>query len=73
MKNEWNQLCKRFQEKYVEKNERLAKKFYQSFKEQSIVNYDDVKFDVCLICLSRFFSSFLEIPRANTLVFYNIK
>lgn len=42
MKAEWNEICRKFQEKFLEKNERLSKKFYQLFKEQGIINYDDV-------------------------------
>ncbi len=42
LKNEWNEMCRVFQQKSIDKNERLSKKFYQLFKEQSMVNYDDV-------------------------------
>lgn len=35
-------MCKLFEEKLIEKNERLSKKFYQLFKEQTSINYDDV-------------------------------
>jgi hypothetical protein len=42
LKNEWNDLCKVFEEKLIEKNTRLSRKFYQLFKEQSAINYDDV-------------------------------
>jgi hypothetical protein len=44
LKNEWNEICKLFEEKLIEKNERLARKFYQLFKEQTPINYDDVKY-----------------------------
>jgi len=43
LKDEWNEICKLFQEKLIEKNERLSRKFYQLFKEQTTINYDDVK------------------------------
>jgi hypothetical protein len=43
LKNEWNEICKLFEEKLMEKNERLSRKFYQLFKEQTTINYDDVK------------------------------
>lgn len=43
LKDEWNEICKTFQEKVTEKNERLSRKFYQLFKEQTSINYDDVK------------------------------
>jgi hypothetical protein len=35
-------MCRVFQQKFIEKNERLARKCYQLFKEQAMVNYDDV-------------------------------
>ncbi len=35
-------MCRVFQQKYIEKNERLAKKCYQLYKEQGMINYDDV-------------------------------
>lgn len=35
-------MCKRFEEKLAERNERLSRKFYQLFKEQTMINYDDV-------------------------------
>ncbi|CAF0976859.1 unnamed protein product [Rotaria sordida] len=41
LKHEWNDMCKKFQEKFLEKNERLSRKFYQLFKEQTTINYDD--------------------------------
>ncbi|CAF2605251.1 unnamed protein product [Rotaria sp. Silwood2] len=41
LKQEWNDMCKKFQEKFIEKNERLSRKFYQLFKEQTTINYDD--------------------------------
>jgi predicted glycoside hydrolase/deacetylase ChbG (UPF0249 family) len=43
LKNEWNELCKVFEDKLMDKNARLSRKFYQLFKEQSAINYDDVK------------------------------
>ena len=42
LKDEWNRMCRKFEEKFAEGNERLSKKFYQLFKEQSAVHYDDV-------------------------------
>ena len=42
LKNEWKDMCRNFQQKSIETNERLARKFYQLFKEQGIINYDDV-------------------------------
>ena len=42
LKDEWNQMCRKFEEKFAEGNERLSKKFYKLFKEQSAVHYDDV-------------------------------
>ncbi|CAF0852401.1 unnamed protein product [Adineta ricciae] len=41
LKEEWKKMCKAFEEKLVEKNERLSRKFYQLFKEQTMINYDD--------------------------------
>ncbi|CAF3056472.1 unnamed protein product [Rotaria socialis] len=41
LKNEWDHICKTFQEKVAEKNERLSRKYYQLFKEQTSINYDD--------------------------------
>ncbi|CAF3341597.1 unnamed protein product [Rotaria sp. Silwood1] len=41
LQREWNDMCKKFQEKFIEKNERLSRKFYQVFKEQTTINYDD--------------------------------
>ncbi|UJR27563.1 hypothetical protein I4U23_008845 [Adineta vaga] len=41
LKNEWNEICQSFKQKFVEKNERLSRKFYQLFKEQTTINYDD--------------------------------
>jgi hypothetical protein len=35
-------MCQIFNEKYLEKNERLSRKFYQLFKEQTTINCDDV-------------------------------
>ncbi len=43
LKSEWNEICKLFEEKLMEKNARLSRKFYQLFKEQTAINYDDVK------------------------------
>ena len=42
LKGEWNEMCKAFRQKFTEKNERLSRKFYQLFKEQTTINYDDV-------------------------------
>lgn len=42
LKDEWNEMCKVFKQKFAEKNERLSRKFYQLFKEQTTINYDDV-------------------------------
>jgi len=42
LKDEWNDMCKLFEQKLEEKNERLSRKFYQLFKEQTSINYDDV-------------------------------
>lgn len=42
LKNEWNTMCKIFEGKLMEKNERLSRKFYQLFKEQTALNSDDV-------------------------------
>ncbi|CAF1333578.1 unnamed protein product [Adineta steineri] len=41
LKNEWNDMCKLFEQKLIEKNDRLSRKFYQLFKEQTTINYDD--------------------------------
>jgi hypothetical protein len=35
-------MCKLFEQKLEERNERLSRKFYQLFKEQTPINYDDV-------------------------------
>ena len=35
-------MCRIFKQKFIEKNERLSRKFYQLFKEQSTIHYDDV-------------------------------
>ena len=35
-------MCKQFEGKLMEKNERLSRKFYQLCKEQTALNYDDV-------------------------------
>lgn len=35
-------MCATFREKVREKNERLSRKFYQLFKEQTTINCDDV-------------------------------
>jgi len=42
LKDEWNDMCKLFEQKLEEKNVRLSRKFYQLFKEQTSINYDDV-------------------------------
>ncbi len=42
LKTEWNDMCRIFKQKFIEKNERLSRKFYQLFKEQSTIHYDDV-------------------------------
>ncbi|CAF0872120.1 unnamed protein product [Adineta steineri] len=41
LKDEWNEMCQIFKQKFIEKNERLSRKFYQLFKEQTTINYDD--------------------------------
>ncbi|CAF0821938.1 unnamed protein product [Adineta ricciae] len=41
LRGEWNEMCKVFKQKFAEKNERLSRKFYQLFKEQTTINYDD--------------------------------
>jgi len=41
LNEQWNLLCSTFQEKLREKNERLSRKFYQLFKEQTTINCDD--------------------------------
>jgi hypothetical protein len=35
-------MCQILKQKFIEKNERLSRKFYQLFKEQTTINYDDV-------------------------------
>jgi hypothetical protein len=42
LQDEWNDMCKLFEQKLIEKNERLLRKFYQLFKEQTMISYDDV-------------------------------
>jgi len=71
LKNEWNEICKLFQEKLIEKNERLSRKFYQLFKEQTTINYDDVKYFLFKKTTNKqilFF--FLEISRTNSNIFF---
>jgi hypothetical protein len=36
-------MCQLFEEKLLSKNERLSRKFYQLFKEQTSTYCDDVK------------------------------
>ncbi|CAF5093499.1 unnamed protein product, partial [Rotaria sp. Silwood1] len=41
LKDEWNDICKLFEQKLIKTQENLSKKYYQLFKEQSLINYDD--------------------------------
>jgi hypothetical protein len=60
-------MCRVFQQKFIEKNERLARKCYQLFKEQAMVNYDDVNKNLLFLQRTKkkriFFS---EISRTNS-------
>lgn len=74
LQNELKDMCQSFQEKFIETNERLARKFYQLFKEQGIINYDDVgQLDFFENDIVFFLWMFIEISRTNTRLFYQFK
>ncbi|CAF5083221.1 unnamed protein product, partial [Rotaria magnacalcarata] len=41
LKDEWNDMCKLFEQRLLKSQENLSKKFYQSFKEQSLITSND--------------------------------
>ncbi|CAF4632843.1 unnamed protein product, partial [Rotaria sp. Silwood2] len=41
LKNEWNDMYKLFEQRLIKTQENLSKKYYQLFKEKSLINYDD--------------------------------
>jgi hypothetical protein len=75
LKNEWNELCKVFEDKLMDKNARLSRKFYQLFKEQSAINYDDVIFFSfkSTNLKNSFLRYFIEISRTNSNIFFQFK
>lgn len=48
---EVQQIFSTLKEKFQEKNQRLSKKFYQLFKEQTMINCDDVSRSVSSLLL----------------------
>lgn len=73
LKNQWNEISKIFQEKVVEKNERLATKFYQLFKEEGLFNYDDVNTKIFFFRNKNSLFFFEEISGTNSNFFYDFK
>ncbi|CAM4889502.1 unnamed protein product [Rotaria socialis] len=41
LKDEWNDMCKLFEQRLLKTQENLSKKFYQSFKEQALIASND--------------------------------
>jgi hypothetical protein len=67
-------MCKLFEQKLVEKNERLSRKFYQLFKEQTSINYDDVtKQNHFFFYPIKKLLFYLEITRKNSNIFFKFK
>lgn len=43
IKDEWNDMCKLFEQRLLKSQETLSNKFFQLFKERSLIDSDDVK------------------------------
>ncbi|CAF3836161.1 unnamed protein product [Rotaria sordida] len=41
LKDDWQDVCKLFEQRFIRTQENLSKKYYQLFKEQLLINYDD--------------------------------
>ncbi len=67
-------MCQLFEEKLLSKNERLSRKFYQLFKEQTSTYCDDVKDFYSKKKYQNLFDSFaIEISRTNSNLFFQFK